>query len=1074
MSTTSERHAYNEAFDKAYNMLNDQQRGAVEAINGPVMALAGPGTGKTQLLAVRIGYILRQTDAKADEILALTFTDAGAFAMRQRLREFIGPEANRITVSTFHSFCSQVIADHSDYFGEYRELELVSELEVVDIIRTIIEQAPIDSPIRKLKGNPYQNLARIKELFGTMKREQWTADDIKQAVADMAVRAEGHLVAKRKTKSTILPGVTYQAGEVRMDKIQQEVEKMEGIIAAAEQLDNYNDLLDKRGRYDYNDMINWVLKAFVEHDVLLADYQERYQYLLVDEYQDTNRSQNRLVETLASYWEEPNLFVVGDDDQSIYRFQGAEMANINAFITRFKPEIHVLTQNYRSNQAILDRATSLIAHNGDSRIAQKHNVPKTLTASHPDKKDVPTDEPRVHVVAYANKTQEEAGTIQRIQGLHRQGVAYGAIAVLYTKHSQATDIIRFLTQKGIPVNVKKRVNVLDEIDVRRLLTILAYIETEYKSPHSGQHLLFELLHFDFFGLEPRDIGRVSIHCRHRYKDEQEDGENSDDKQQPYWRDVMQDEAVMADLGVVDRTKMMATAQQLESWISTTKNYTLQVLFEKVLTESGLLYEILASGDTSWRLQVVNTLFDFIKNESAKIPTLSLTALLDMLDRMQQEGIDLQVMRVTSATDAVNFMTIHSSKGLEFDHVIIIGCHENNWEKKRGNSFNYGYPQLKYPDNDIEKTVALQEMRRLLFVGITRAADHCYLSYGAKADSGKDCLPSQLIGEAGLDTTDIEITPVAIDIVDAYQSELLKYHAAVPQLIDHDLIDRVLAKFRMSSTSLNKYLKCPTTFYYENILRVPSARTTYIGYGNAVHYALEMYNLKQDKDGMQDPGLDFLLSQYIKGLEKYRSHFTDLEYQNIRHHGRESLTDYYEANRARWAAPRNVKAEYKIAHTEYQGVPISGTIDRLEVYDDRLVMIDYKTGGPDKASSKVKAPKGDDDPGGDYWRQIFFYYLLIKGEGRLSKRIDQGIMSYVEKLKTGKYRTDTFEMNKDHIATVSSQLVQAYADILEHKFDVGCKESDCKWCTFVSDTSKEVLLMSSQASDEDEARQHIEL
>ncbi len=1073
MSSTSERHAYNEAFDKAYLQLNDQQRGAVEAINGPVMALAGPGTGKTQLLAVRIGYILRKTDTKADEILALTFTDAGAFAMRQRLRQFIGPEANRITVATFHSFCSQVIADHSDYFGEYRELELVSDLEIVDILRKIIEKAPIDSPIRKLKGKPYQNLSRIKELFGTMKREHWTADDMKKAVADMADRARGHLVAGRKTKSTILPGVVYEKGDVREDKIQQEVEGMEGIIAAAEQLDTYNAILDQRGLYDYNDMINWVLKAFQTNETLLSDYQERYQYLLVDEYQDTNRSQNKLVETLASYWEEPNLFVVGDDDQSIYRFQGAEMANINAFIKRFNPQVHVLTQNYRSNQNILDRATNLITVNGDSRIAQKHNVPKTLTASHPDKKGVPNDAARVSITAYANKTQEEAGTIQRILDLHKQGVAYSDIAVLYTKHAQATDIIRYLTQKGIPVNVKKRVNVLDEIDVRRLLTILEYIETEYKSPHSGQHLLFELLHFDFFGLEPRDIGRISVHCRHRYKDEQEEQSDDKAKQQPYWRDVMQDETVMTELGVADRTKMMATAQQIESWISATKNYTLQILFEKVLTESGLLYEILSSGETSWRLQVVNTLFDFIKNESAKIPTLSLTAMLDMIGQMQEENIDLQIMRVTSATDAVNFMTIHSSKGLEFDHVMIIGCHEKNWEKKRGNSFNYSYPQLKFPENDVEKTVTLQELRRLLFVGITRAADYCYISYGAKDDSGKDRLASQFIGEAGLDATDIEITPVPVRLVDDYQSELLKYHAAKPQLIDHDLIDRVLAKFRMSSTSLNKYLNCPTTFYYENILRVPSARTTYIGYGNAVHYALEMYNIKQEKDNMEDPGLDFLLSQYIKGLEKYRSHFTDLEFQNIRHHGRESLTNYYEDNRARWAAPRSVKAEYKVAHTEYEGVPISGTIDRLEVYDDRLVMIDYKTGAPANASKKVKPPKEVEDLGGDYWRQIFFYYLLLKGEGRFTIRIDQGVMSYVEQQKNGKYRNDRFEMDKESIATVSKQLVQAYADILEHKFDEGCKDSDCKWCTFVSDNTKEALL-TTQVIDEDDARQHIEL
>lgn len=1068
---TDQHHDYNTVYQKAFDMLNPAQRAAVLDVTGPVMTLAGPGTGKTQLLAVRIGHILQSTDASPREILALTFTDAGAFAMRKRLRSFIGPAANEVTISTFHAFCSQVIVENLEAFGEYRDLQPLSDLEAVRLLRSMIDEAPIDHPLKRLKSSPYYNMPKMKDLFATMKRERWTHQDLVDAVAALEQRAHRHdsFVAKRKTKSKTDATHSYLKGDIRTDKIEAYISSFDDLLAVAHDIDRYNQLLEQQDRYDYGDMIGWVLQAFENNDTLLARYQEQYQYILVDEYQDTNRSQNQLVNTLASYWEEPNVFVVGDDDQSIYRFQGADMTNIKAFIKDYSPRVHVLEQNYRSVQPILDKATLLIAHN-KGRIAKGLGIDKRLVASHPDRvqRDGQQQPTSVTLHQYANTMQEEAGIIQKIQDLHRQGVAYSAIAVLYTKHSVAQTMIRYLAQTGTPVEVKRKVNVLKEIDVIRMIRLLTYIQSEYDQNDSGEHLLFDILHYDFFGLRAVDLGMISLHCRYDSRG------NGQEAQQLQWRAVIRDEKILAAIGVSDVAQIVTTAAILEEWIEAIPNYTIQMLYEKVMTESKLLYHILQSSDATYRLQVINSLFEFVKVESAKKPDLTLTDLLSMLEQMEEEGISLDIIKTSSARDAVQFMTLHGSKGLEFDHVFMVGTHEGNWEAKRGRSGTFKYPQRELPEEDPDApNVDLEEMRRLFFVALTRAAQHVYITYAARSNGDKDQLVSAFVGELDLDQG--AITEEAVDpaIVLDYQAELLRYQKASPQLIDHDLIDRVLERFVLSSTSLNKYLRCPTTFYYEDILRVPSARSSYIGYGNAVHYSLETYFEQMRREEMQVPAVSVLLQSYGVGLKKFASHFTTDEYKRLSLHGQQSLQAYYDQYSGRWTGMIDVKPEHKIKQTEHAGVPIKGTIDKIEIYQDRYVMVDYKTGSTNTASKKLARPKAGNELGGDYWRQVVFYKLLLLHDAAFTKKVDKGVMDFVDKTSDGRYRRQEYDITEEDVTIVTQQIVETYEGIQNHAFEQGCKEEDCKWCQFVATNRAEVLL-ERKAVDEDDERQRIEL
>jgi DNA helicase II / ATP-dependent DNA helicase PcrA len=301
-------------FADEYQKLNDEQRRAVDKIDGPVMVIAGPGTGKTQILAARIGKILLETDALPENILCLTYTDAGTIAMRKRLQQFIGADAYKVNIYTFHAFCNDVIQDNLNLF-EKTSLDAVSELESIELFKQLIDAFPKNHPLKRYRGDVYYEINNLRNLFSSMKREGWTADLISRRIDDYITDLPNRdeYIAKRKVKE-------FNKGDVRTDKIEEEKEKMEKLRAAVNEFANFQNLMRKRNRYDFDDMINWVITVFEENKSILANYQEKFQYLLVDEYQDTSGTQNKLVQLLISYWEKPNVFVVGDDDQSIFRF----------------------------------------------------------------------------------------------------------------------------------------------------------------------------------------------------------------------------------------------------------------------------------------------------------------------------------------------------------------------------------------------------------------------------------------------------------------------------------------------------------------------------------------------------------------------------------------------------------------------------------------------------------------------------------------------------------------------------------------------------------------------------------
>ncbi|MEZ4895368.1 MAG: ATP-dependent DNA helicase [Saprospiraceae bacterium] len=1004
-------------FQEALDRLNQQQRDAVDRIDGPVLVVAGPGTGKTQILALRIGNILQKTDTTPANILCLTYTEAGVFAMRQRLLEYIGPTAYQIQIHTFHSFGNRLIQQHRELFGAYRDLQPASELELVTILRELIDQLENDHPLKRLRGDQYFDVPRLQHLFQHMKKENLDAPEFIAEINDEIHRY------REDPDSVSSRGV--RAGQLKKE-ILKRIASLETTIHAAGLLPRYRIALLEHHRYDYEDMIQWVLQELKRNEALLASIQEQYLYVLVDEYQDTNGAQNAILETICPPELRPNLFVVGDDDQAIYRFQGANVENIMAFSALYKPSIVLLTGNYRSAQRILDAAGLFIEANAE-RLVHLLEIEKNLIAS-----GINHQYPGlINILHFPNRVQEEIGILNEIKRLRdEEQVPLSDIAVIYRNHKQVEDLIEVMEQNLIPLSVKRKVNLLHLAIIRNLRTILTYLQEEFEQPFSREYLLFEIMHYSYFGIAPIDIARIAKFQK-------------DHKEHPTsWREVIQNMELLQSCGVEQPEPIIRLAENLDRWMRGIQEETLQNLFEQILKEGRILQEVLLSSERLWLLQVLTSFFEFIKSEMVKQPTLSLGDFLDMIGKMDNHAIPLELVRVIHAEEGVNFMTAHGAKGLEFGHVFVIGCSHTAWEGKSGGAWN----QFRFPSSKTkeEKDHGLEDERRLFYVAMTRAKKSLYLSYPAEDEKGNSVQKSQFLSELIASTgLQDQLKTVDAGAIQKYYTQLLLPESRPFRLLDHDWIDHQLRDLTISPTSLNKFLRCPLTFYFEQILRVPTARTDRMGFGKAVHYALEHFHRHFKKD----QSLESLLHFFLEGMERHQSHFTVKQFEEQKFHGEQVLRGYYAARIDGWKQMDDWQVEYRIKQVELAGVPISGIIDKIEIDPGNLRVVDYKTGR--FYAAKLSPPKQENESGGDYWRQIVFYKLLLDQMPDYQHRMQEGIMDFVIPDNQGKFTMRTIKVTPDDEKTVTQQLTDAYAKIKSHAFYPGCGEEDCYWCALVN-------------------------
>ena len=1026
------RAKYDEVFHQNYTLLNEKQKQAVDNIEGPILVNAGPGTGKTQILATRIGNILRSQDIAPHNILCLTYTDAATVAMRNRLVKIIGPVAHQIHIYTFHGFCNQVIQENLDVFGDYRQLDAITDLESVDIFRSLIDKLDDNNALKRFKYDKYFEASRMKNLYALMKKENLSAESmLKNLDSFLAEKKDSdEFIAKRKTTVKSIDH-TFLKGDFRFDKYEIFTKKYDELKAAILEFNNFNKLMVENDRYDFNDMILWVNEAFSDNQDLLLQYQERYQYFLVDEYQDTNGAQNAILNHLIDYWDSPNVFVVGDDDQAIYKFQGANLRNIIDFQKKYNPLTIVLEKNYRSSQNILNVAKQLIELNQERLVNEDEGLTKELIADGQFKENPKN----VEIFHFEKISEEYAFIASELEKLFTSDPElFSETAVIFRKHKQINDLVNVLDKKAVPYNIKKRINVLELPLVKNLLNILNYINEEYNRYGFAKGRLFEILHYSYFGIDSIDIGKISLYCQK----ELEPGV------WPEWREVINDEVVLNQLNLKDSSKVLETSRLLNKWINEIPEVTIQFLFENILNEGGILRYVMTQENKSWMLQVVNTLFEFIKNETAKNPDMELVDLLSMFDKMNENKIQLGINKIITSEKGVNFLTAHASKGLEFKRVYIIGCTKNIWDK---NSKTYGH--YSYPDNINAGSVTNDEdERRLFYVAMTRAETDLIISLATMTEEGKALEPSQYVDEV-LATSDLESKTLKPDesvTADFYYNVLLRVDKKIP-LIEKDLIDNWLKSFQLSVTHLNKYLNCPISFYFESILRVPTARNAPAGYGTAIHDALNQFLLRVYSH--DEKSKSHLLYHFEVSMKRYKSHFTESEFESYMTHGQQTLSKLYDNSIEKWEKVPAVALEEKIAHAEYKGIAIKGFLDKVEIHKDYVHVVDYKTGKYRPA--KLKGPNEKDPNGGDYWRQLVFYKMLLQSDRKHNWNMVSGEIDFVEPdRKTGQFNNWSYVVSDEDIEIVGEQIVQTHQDIKDYKFDTTCEDEKCYWCNFVKD------------------------
>lgn len=968
------------SFTSLYKKLNTQQKQAVDTIDGPVMIIAGPGTGKTLTLTMRIANILKRTDTDPQSILALTFTESGAKTMRERLTEIIGPSAYYVNINTFHSFCTDIIKEFPEIFLIAEDTTPLSDLERIQIFREIIDKSNLE--ILRPSNAPYYYINDIIRAIQELKRENISPIELTNLLDDDAIRI-------KNTKSKINP----RTGKpfVKYAKEKRELEKQKELL---EIYKKYQQQLRKANRFDFEDMINFVVEKLRKDKNFKLTLQERYLYILVDEYQDTNSAQNEIIKLLTDTWENPNIFVVGDDEQSIYRFQGASIENVLYFQELFKKaEVITLISNYRSSQYILDASRSLIKKN----ILKLKNIDKNLK-SKVRRKDIP-----VTTAKFSSAQSENKFIAQEIKGLIKNRVDPDEIAILVRHNRDIDDLKDALARENLRFEISTGKNILEDGDINRLLILLEVIR-DLKVKPSEDIDVFTLLNFEFLKFPKLDVLKLARFASSKRVNLLE---------------ALIDEDIFSELEISEPEKFIKFANKLSQWQNLDANTTFAKFFETVIQESDFLDWILSDKHNISRISTLNTLFNEVKSLNYTDHALNLEKFLENIELMKENNIKIEEAPLERDVQAVKLLTAHKAKGLEFEYVFIAKCIDKKW----GNSSfreKLKLPQGIIKNVDLDSKEKNEDERRLFYVAITRAKRKVYITYADKYSSaGFDRLavPSMFISQ--IDKKYIEkqdskaFEKKLADSIDA-QLKLPESETAI--LKQEDFLNSLIANLKLSVTALNTYLKCPYKFKINNILRTPRAKPSYLAFGTAIHKALESF-YKKFKKTHKIPTKTFLKQEFQDALEKELLPEKDLA--ALAKRGDKVLEEYFKKNKKTFAEP--VFTEYAFGFRKvYLGdVPLSGKIDRIDwTNQDRkeVKVVDYKTGTP-KSRGEIEGKTKYSE--GDLYRQILFYKLLSQLDRNFNYTVVKGEFDFLESKSGKRAKKEIFQYTQDEIEDIKN-------------------------------------------------------
>ncbi len=948
--------------------LNEEQKKAVTFGKGPLLIIAGAGTGKTTVVTERIKYLITSKKARPDEILALTFTEKASREMEERVDIGLPFGTTQMWISTFHAFCDRILRSDAMNIGLDPGFKLMTEAETILLLRKNIFK--FDLKYYRPLGNPMKFITGMLQHFSRLKDEDISTSEY----IDWA-----------KTQS---------------DDEEQEVEKYKELTQAYR---TYEELKVKEGVADYSDLISNTLKLFRTRKTILKRYQEQFKYILIDEFQDTNFAQNELAILLAG--SHKNITVVGDDDQAIYRWRGAAISNIIQFRKQFpKAKIVVLTKNYRSTKEILDRSYDLIQNNNPDRLEVAEKIDKKLESMRRMKGE------KIEVV-YTERMEDEAEAVAKeiarlafsqlvIPGQARNdkmGYEWKDFAILVRANNHAEPFVRALSRHGIPYQFLGPGQLFKQPEVKDLI---AYLKVLYN--FEDNVAMYRVLTMDWLDLPARDIAVLVNNSRKLGISLFESCEKNSEGKTKKIVDM-----IHRHFGLIKKE----SAGQILYYFLQDSNLLTQYTMYKTDKEEKMALNIAK-------------FFDKLKTYEGSHEDASVFAVVDWIDL----AMNLGESPMASDTDwtennAVNILTIHSAKGLEFPVVFLVNLVDARFPTRERKE------QIPIPDALVKEILPvgdyhMEEERRLFYVGMTRARDRLFLTAAKYYGEGKrEKRLSPFIGEA-----------IGEEVVSKSQSVNVSNKANQLRLLDWEKKEEQQEEkpirqpvTYLSYSQLSTFGTCPLQYKYRYILRIPVPPSAALTFGDTMHRTVRAF-YELVKAG-EKPTKDILLNL----LEK---HWSSLGYgdrgyeEKMKKHGLELLEGFYEKGYDPARIPKDLEASFKIHITP--SLTLGGRIDRVDTFPDgKLEIIDYKTG---------QAPKTR-DPGSD--PQLTVYALAATDEGIYKKTPEQVIVSFYffeSQEKVSATRT------KEQLAAIKQEVAQKAEEISKSDFHP-TPGKHCGFCEF---------------------------
>lgn len=864
--------------------LNDEQKKAVKHGEGPLLIIAGAGTGKTKVLTHRIAYLIATKQAKPEEILAVTFTEKAANEMEERVDVLTPYSYSFVEINTFNSFGERVLRDWGHEMGYSADVRLLDDVEQAIFFRERLFQFPLNC-FRPL-SSPTRH---IQDLLNTIRR-------LKQE----NIKPETFLAFAAKARDSA--------------RVPVEMDKAAKYMEMAEVYTKYSELLREEGKIDFEDQVLNVVELFRKRPSVLSGFQERFRFILVDEFQDTNSVQYGLLKLLVQ--KHRNITVVGDDDQSIFRFRGASLSNILNFRNDYPDAAKVvLNKNYRSAQPILDAAYQLIRHNNPERLEVQEQIDKKLVSV------VESEDKVIHMLQFDSLPHEADRVAEIILEKAAGGMRFGDFAILVRRNADADPFLRSLNMKGIPFRFSGSRGLYSQDEIKILVSFIKAL-TDFEDSKS----LFFLSLSAVYKLDPYALSNLANFARKKNIPLHQVFKKIHDGQAPVGVDGGTEKKVKRIFGDLLFFVRQAGSQNAG-----------QVLYS-FLEKSGILKTLVEEQGTPDEIQTkkvqiknIRIFFDKVKNFSEISDDDSLFSFSRHLDLLQQVGDNPASAEADLEEDAVSVLTIHKSKGLEFPVVFLVGLIADRFPG-RGRKEKIAIPDDLVRDKLPSGENSIQEERRLFYVGMTRAMRFLYLTWSR--DYGLKRLKK--VSPFVLEALDLPKPP--LETLRSTALEGIKRYAFSEAQPARRFRAEEPGPLLLSFFRMDDYLTCPLRYKFRFVLNVPLLPHHNLVFGRTLHHVIHLYLKKKISGEKISEGMLIEVYKEIWANEGFLSR----EHEEMRKiEGEKSLRAFFRREEKKGRLPDFIEKEFRWSHKD---IKFSGRWDRVDDVDSGGVIIDYKASG----------------------------------------------------------------------------------------------------------------------------------